>query len=112
MPQWQVIPFRPPKGTGLTLEFGGIKLGSADIWFKDEPDGTRVGLTLYIRGWQPRNNEQIAGAVLILLDAALGEFVVETRVGFIAWCPLPDQPESHGLKPFSALPSVFDTVAH
>lgn len=112
MPMWVVIPFRPPKDIGMTIEFAGNRLGPDDIWFAAEPDNQRIGLTLYIKGLTDANSRVLGGAGLLLLDNALGEFVVETQVGFIDWRPLPAYPSAEGLTPFRRIREVFDTRTH
>jgi hypothetical protein len=69
-------------------------------------------LTLYVRGLTDANKNAVYGAAFILLDNALGEFAVETRVGFLERNGRPDHPESLGLKPFTAFREVFDVVIH
>jgi len=112
MPEWEVIPFRPPKSLNFVIQFGPHQLTADDVWFIDEPDGERVGLRLFIRGLTKENEEALGGALFILLDNALGEYAVETQVGFIERLALPDRPEDHGLKPFRAIRTAFDRMQH
>ena len=112
MPQWIVIPFRPPKDLDFVIDYGGCRLGPDDVWFLSEPDGGRVGLTLFVRGLTEDNKNTLGGAGFILLDNALGEFAVETQVGFIEWNPLPSDPEAAGLRPFRMVRDVFDLGVH
>ena len=112
MSRWTVIPFRPPKDIGSVIEYDGHRVGPDDVWFRSEADGDRIGLTLYVRGLTEENTRTVGGATFILLDNALGEFAVETRVGFIEWKGLPDDPEAAGLQPFPAIRAVFDVVIH
>ena len=51
----------------------------------------------------PDNHERVAGAVFILLDNALGEFLVATAVGAIEFAPLPEDPVAVGLRPLTSL---------
>jgi hypothetical protein len=112
MPQWIVVPFRPPKDIGSVIEYDGHRVGPADVWFRAEADGDRIGLTLYVRGLTDENKRSLGGATFILLDNALGEYAVETRVGFIEWNGLPEDPEAAGLTPFPSIRKVFDVVIH
>jgi hypothetical protein len=112
MSQWTVIPFRPPKDISNVIEYDGHRVGPEDVWFRSEADDDRIGLTLYVRGLTEENKRSLCGATFILLDSALGEYAVETRVGFMAWDGLPDDPEAAGLKPFTAIREVFDVVIH
>ena len=110
--QWTVIPFRPPKSLDMVIEYHGQRLGADDVWFKAEDDGVRIGLTLHVRGLTEENKQSLAGAAFLLLDCALGEFAVETRVGFIEWSGLPDDPAAAGLQPLRSIRDVFDIVVH
>lgn len=110
--QWIVIPFRPPKSLDMIIEYDGQRLGADDVWFKAEDDAGRIGLTLHVRGLTEHNQRSLGGAAFILLDNALGEFAVETRVGFIEWQGLPDDPAAAGLQPFRSIREVFDVVIH
>jgi hypothetical protein len=112
MSQWTVIPFRPPKGIGTVIQYEGQRVGPEDVWFRSEADGDRIGLTLFVRGLTEETKRSLGGATFILLDSALGEYAVETRVGFIEWEPLPADPAAEGLQPFPSIREVFDIVIH
>ncbi len=101
---WKVTAFRQPGKADSTIEMNGTSLDPSDIWFKTEPDSSRTGITLYIRGLNEENRNTILSLAFVLLDNALGEFVVETAVGFIEFETLPPLPEHASLKPFSQLP--------
>jgi len=117
MPEWIVIPFRPPKNlaafqAGAMFKFGEHRLGHDDIWFAAEPDGQRIGLAICIRGLTEDNRQALGGAAFILLDSALGEYAVEMQVGFIDLQPLPADPREAGLRPFGEIRELFDTTTH
>ena len=110
LPRWVVIPFRPPKDINLVVKMGGTTLGPEDVWFSAEPDGDRIGLCLFVRGLTRATWDLLGSASFLLLDNALGEYVVETRVGSIDWQTLPDKPKNLGLHPFEAIRSHFDVT--
>jgi hypothetical protein len=112
LPLWVVTPFRPPASLELVVEYAGASLGPDDVWFSAAPDAGRVGLTLFVRGLTEENRRTLSSAGYILLDNALGEYAVETQVGFIEWSPLPNDPEASGLMPFRRIREPFDTVVH
>jgi hypothetical protein len=114
LPGWNILPFRQRVGTELTIQYGDIELGAEDIWFTAEPQGDRVNLTLYVRGLPPKfppgRRKMHQGAAFILLDAALGEYDTEMKVGGIDWKPLPKDPAAEGLRPFPELPEAVDRM--
>jgi hypothetical protein len=110
LPGWKIIAFRQPKSMDYSLEYGGYELSPDDIWFAAEPDGDRVGLNLYIKGLSRANERVATGAAFFLLDGALGEYDVETKIGFIEFKPLPSKPASRGLQPLRELPAVVQQM--
>lgn len=103
---WKFIAFRQNKDTHFSLTFRDIKISGDDIWFKATPNWEKLDLVLYIKGLTRRNHEAIAHASFIMLDNALGEYDVETKIGDIDWKPLPTRPEKLGLKSFHSLPDI------
>jgi len=106
---WRIIAFRQPK-EGLKdfkLEFEGVKMTANDLWFKDNAEGDKVGLILYIRGFKSDEETQaLAGASFLFLDMAIGEYFVVTRIGSIDRRPLPEDPRSLKLKPLGDLKEI------
>jgi len=109
---WTVIAFRPPKSLDLRLRIGGKELGADDLWFEAFPEDSQISLALYIRGYSQKEREIFGQAAFILLDMALGEYVVETAVGGIDLRQPPDDPVAHGLTSFREIRSVFDRLVH
>ena len=88
MSDWHVIAFRQPGKPSLAVEFDGQSLGADDLWFRVSRSGSRTNLEAHIRGLTEANTRLLMGAAFILLDNALGEYVVGTRIGAIDWQPL------------------------
>ena len=109
---WTIMAFRQPKGTRFTIEYDGNELAPDAIWFHAEPDGERIGLTLYVRGFSAHTQEFVQNASFILLDAALGEYTMETRIGFVQWQRLPAYPAEQGLHSFHNLPGLISGWAN
>ncbi|MFN3648995.1 MAG: hypothetical protein ACK47B_05385 [Armatimonadota bacterium] len=111
---WRIIAFRQRSAVVPSIRFGDLDLDTDGIWFLAVPEAPRdneeerVSLTLCVRGLTPENETSIAGATFILLDHALGEYDVVTRIGQISWEPLPPDPGSLGLQPFRDLPQAID----
>lgn len=106
LPGWEIKAFRQPKGTDLTIGYGELELSPEQIWFRAEPHGERTGLTLYVRGLERLDADFVRQASFLLLDAALGEYTVETRIGYIAWAAAPPDPAGAGLRSFHDLPQT------
>jgi hypothetical protein len=106
--KWKIIAFRPRKANTV-LEFNnGITLGVHDIFFSYEiTDDQKIGVTLYVKGLNEDKNE-MTGAIFVLLDCVLGEYDVETKLGYIEFKTL-NENEKENLKPLSELPKIVDT---
>jgi hypothetical protein len=106
---WKIVAFRPRSAAGLIIEIGGYRVDPAEVWFEAERDGKKYGVTLYLPGFRNDTNGKQAG--YLLLDGSLGEYDVETKLGFIDFKPLPADPVLAGLRPLSELPALVDHLA-
>ena len=106
LPGWAVVAFRQPKSLDVSIQIGDYQLGAEDVWFSAAPEGNRTALRLYVRGYTAENRKLLGQAAFLLLDSALGEYVVETRVGAIAFNPLPADPAAAGLQPLASIREV------
>jgi hypothetical protein len=96
MPAWTVTAFRQPEALG-SVNFRGMTLSTDAIWYRVDGRGAKTDLTLFVPGLTAENKHEVMGAAFILLDALLGEYVTETRVGAIEAVPLPPDPQARGL---------------
>lgn len=108
IPGWRIVAFRQPCHGDLTLSYSNYTVASQDVWFRTEADGTKVGITLFLPHSNGVDKEVITGAAFLLLDAALGEYDVETKVGFVEWLPRPEEPKGRGLLPYKELPAAVN----
>ena len=90
----------------------GHRLGPDDLWFTAEPTDNVTGLVLYIRDLDATNDAILGHAAYIMLDTALGEYAVETLVGFIERRPLPAGPAASGLRPFREIRGAIRGIGH
>jgi hypothetical protein len=74
------------------------------IWFTYEQEENITHLELYIRDWSKDQDHQFGLGAFLLLDSALGEFVVETRVGGVGRHALPA--DTSDLLPFREIVNV------
>jgi hypothetical protein len=110
IPGWRVTAFRQPGNPNVTIEMNGMKLGANDIWFSAEPSDGKTDLLLLVRGMTEENHQMLAGAVFVLLDNALGEFIVETALGDVNFGPLSGDPAADGLRPLTELRACVERV--
>lgn len=106
LPNWEIIAFRQPKGFVHEILYENFLLKAEDVWFSYKHRMDKVDLTIYIRDLSPNNAEQAIGASFILLDSALGEYLVATGIGLIEHKPLPDNPDLRGFQPLSEITTI------
>jgi hypothetical protein len=109
LPRWKITKFRPRRSFQSAITFNGLKISPEQVEFTLEPDGDKLGLTLFIDGYNKAEHEKYVGVVFLMLDQTLGEYDVETKVGLIQ--VKPRSAESKLTKrPFSALAPSFDKL--
>lgn len=106
IPNWNIIAFRQPKDSVSQIRYENFPLKAEDVWFSYKHRMDKVDVTIYIRDLSPGNEEQAIGASFILLDNALGEYLVATGIGFINHKPLPDNPAARGFQPLSEIGQI------
>jgi hypothetical protein len=107
---WKVIKFRPRREP-FDINFQGISVKAASVAVLLEREGPKAALTVLIPCYTKAKHDSFAGIAFLLLDQALGEFDVETRVGFVGVAaPSEHYPQATPLK---NLPEAFDAfLAH
>ncbi len=105
IPGVKVIAFRPRKAIdGFEMRFGELTMAAADVKFVATREAGKVDLKLYVDGLNDENSAQLKKAGFVLLDAAIGEYDMETKVGVIEFHP---GPAPEGAQPLSALASTL-----
>lgn len=103
---WKFIKFRPRREPLDLVEYGGASVKPKDVTVVLRPQGKQVALTVLIPGYPGSSRDAYVGVAYLLLDQALGEYDVETRVGRIDVATPGDNPA--GAVPLSQLPRAFD----
>jgi len=103
--KWKFIKFRPRREPS-DIKFRGILVPASSVAVLIERDGPKAALTVLIPGYTKAEHESYAGIAFLMLDRALGEFDVETRVGFIEVSAPSDQYAR--ARPLKSLPEAFD----
>lgn len=105
--RWKITKFRPRRDFQSPVTLNGFRLAPDQVRFTIGPDGNKVGLTLFIDGYDPAAREKFGKAIYLMLDQALGEYDVETKVGFIEF-EAAEARSASVKQPFSSLPESFD----
>lgn len=104
--RWVFIKFRPRRSP-MDLDYEGVKAKVDDVFCTVEPDRGKAGVNVFIKGYQVGRKRQYTGIAFLMLDQALGEYDVETKVGFIE---VRDFAEKSRLekKPLKEVTKIFD----
>jgi hypothetical protein len=106
--RWRVTAFRPRRNLPQTVEFRGKRINSTDVQFSLLDNGEIPGIYLFIPGFHERDSD-LKQIGYLLLDSALGEYDVESRLGLIEM--LPPQESTEGERyPIADLPALFDEL--
>jgi len=106
LPRWTFIKFRPRRPP-YDITYGGVSVHAAAVLARAELHGATADITLFMPGYSDSNSAYTAIAYL-LLDQALGEYDVETRVGQVLIKPAEQAPRNASA--LSALPPSFDRL--
>jgi hypothetical protein len=89
------------------MNVGGKKVRADDVRYLLAQDGDKVGIVLFFDGYNEREKGTFDQMGYLFLDEALGEYAVETQVGFIEFQSRQsgDFGKSH---PLTELPREFD----
>ena len=106
--KWIILKFRQRKNLASfgTLEFEDTTLSVEDIYFLLFKGNADIGIALFIKDYDAERHINMA---FLFLDAALGEYDVETKLGAIEFADFNSEYFSKA-KPFSKLPEIFDMV--
>jgi hypothetical protein len=83
LPRWTFIKFRPRRHPVMTIQFGGKEVAPADVGCELDHEGAKIAITLYFEASVAADESVMKNIGYLLLDEALGEYDVETRVGTI-----------------------------
>ena len=102
---WVITAFRPRIGTEFSINYSGIEVNGQRMKFSYLSFENEIDLKLFIPNYDS-DDERYIGAAFIMLDNALGEYDVETKLGEIEFLHVPS--DTTDLLPFSELPGVVD----
>jgi hypothetical protein len=111
LPQWMIISFRPRRDTIYDVTYGGITISPDDVLFSIQPDHGKVGITLYMRAYNPAEHDTYMDFAYLFLDQTLGEYDMATKVGYVEVAPFEDT-NTISKRPLHELPRAFDQLSH
>jgi hypothetical protein len=108
------IAFRPrkPATTSIESEYG--MLSGTDLSFEPQGDEERPGLialVVHVKGLTPANRDGYEKMAFTLIEAVVGEYDMETRIGGLAFVAATQSP-APGAKPLADLPAFVDSTRH
>jgi hypothetical protein len=107
--KWKINAFRQRiAADDLAVQLGAeVKVGYGDIFFTHQLNDSLFDLNLFIRDYQDTDN--FKSAIFILLDALVGEYDMEMKVGRLEFNALEGRDRSR-LTPIVQLRSLVDAV--
>lgn len=109
LPRWVWIKFRPRRVVLNDLTYDGKSIKVEDVHYLLARDGDKIGIILFFDGYNEKEKSTYGQIGFLLLDEALGEYVIETAVGFVEFH---DRGSNHFGRalPLRELPAHFDKV--
>lgn len=108
---WIITAFRPRVDIEqFTLKFDGRELRPGDHYFCLQAEDRNIDLILFIPGLSEENRTEFVNPSYVLLDMAIGEYDVTTKIRYIDHQPLKWTTSRKGLKPLTQLPKEFDEL--
>lgn len=80
---WVFIKYRPRRNPLNDLEYGGVSVSVDEVYYKMFKDNEKVGIIVFINGYNEQQKDIYGNIGYLFLDEALGEYDIETQVGFI-----------------------------
>ncbi|QYJ73318.1 hypothetical protein K0H59_10065 [Shewanella sp. FJAT-51649] len=83
MKKWIIIKFRPRRSPLNDLNFGGVSIKSEDVYYNLYKDEDKLGIVLFFDNYNEKEHTTYGNLGYLFLDEALGEYDVETKLGFV-----------------------------
>lgn len=105
--RWTWVKYRPRRIPINDIEYADKKISSSDVHYILAKDGAKVGIVLFFDDYDEKEKTKFGQIGYLFLDEALGEYAVETQVGFIEMHSRESKYYSHAY-PLKDLPGHFD----
>ncbi len=107
---WDIIAFKPAKGSNVNITFEKHRISSKNLWFmplESEEEREKVGLRVALKEYV-EDDEDLIIAVYSLIEQMLGEYDTAMLLGYLELCSLNDNPEEEGFHPMTDLPEYME----
>lgn len=104
---WIFIKYRPRRNSLSDIDYGGVIVTATSVKYKMFKDNDKVGIIVFIKGYNKKQKNIYDNIGYLLLDEALGEYDIETKVGFIEFHGH-DSQYYEGAQPIKYLAEAFD----
>jgi hypothetical protein len=105
--KWKFIKFRPRRKPLNDLNFGGKSITASEVHYKMYDDQEKVGLIVFLDGYNDAELDIYGNIGYLFLDQALGEYDIEMKVGFIEFHSRESE-YFEGARPITELADHFD----
>lgn len=105
LPSWRISAFRPATGPSV-IKVGSCSLPPSDIRFLAAAHGGKLNLTIFIKDMDRHDEQSLNSAVFLCLDAILGEYDAQMKIGKVEWKPFPEGPSRDKLYCIEKLPEI------
>jgi len=85
--RWYFTKFRPRRSPINDIYFEDKFIKSEEVFYKLFKDGDKLGIILFLDGYDEKEQGIFGSIGYLYLDEALGEYDVETKIGFIEFHP-------------------------
>lgn len=104
---WEIVAFRPRSDLSNSIEMEGSKVKKmSDVKFIAERAGDKLDVRLFIPAYTETEQMQLIG--FLLLDHAVGEYDMETKIGGVEFDSIAHAPRS--AKSLTELPALVDAL--
>lgn len=108
--RWDIVKYRQRRFPLSDITFGARTIVAADVHYQLFKDGAKIGIIVFFDGYNDDERDIFGNIGFLYLDGALGEYDIETKVGFIEFHGR-DSEHFDGARPISELPAHFDEHA-
>jgi hypothetical protein len=107
LPRWKFVKFRPRRKPN-DISYGGVYVKHETVTVQAARAGEKADIVVFIPGYNEQERNAYLAIAFLVLDEALGEYDVETRIGKIQVKPIsPNAGPTHSLE---ELPRIVDAM--